>query len=115
MQVALVLVAALMLPWSGMVQSVPHNHSDMLVPQEALACAASGPTSKEVHLHGAGDLLAPHPCIACLAGSNHAAAPRPFTLGGVEVASPLQVARPHDLGSRNRLQLPMLRGPPAGV
>ena len=112
-QVLPVLLAAIVLPWIGLVQAVPHFHADTQVSQEVLACTASSPISHEVHLHGAGETLTPHPCVACLAGTSRAAAPSPVTPGEVESAPFLWTEQPHDVRSLNHSPLPLLRGPPA--
>ncbi|MDX2436597.1 MAG: hypothetical protein QNL88_06045 [Acidobacteriota bacterium] len=111
-QVVLVVLTVTLLPWLGLLQALPHSHTDTEIPQEALACSASAPGSHEVHLHGAGQSLAPHPCLACLAGTSHAAAPSPAKLAGAESVTSLTAARADDVRSRSRAHLPLLRGPP---
>ncbi len=114
-RVLLVTVAALLMTWHGLLLSLPHNHADVGIPQEELACSASHPLSGSFHLHGAGEVLAPHHCLACLAGSNHASAPVTMTLGVVisEFVQPAAAAA--DCRTHSRFHLPLYRGPPTSV
>lgn len=114
-RVVLVVTTVALLPWLGMLQALPHDHGDTRVPQETLTCSASHPTSNESHLHAAGLLLAPHQCLACLAGTSHAASPSSVKLAGVESAASLDGERPADVRSRSCVSLPPLRGPPVTV
>jgi hypothetical protein len=107
-----VLLTAALLPWLGVLQSLPHTHSDAAVPREHLVCSASGPTSHEVHLHGAGHVLPPHPCLACLAGASHAASPPPVKMAWVESTAPFVAEQEDAVRSRSSVSLPLLRGPP---
>lgn len=111
---AILLVVAL-LPWVGMLRALPHNHADVLVPQEALGCSASSPTSHEFHLHGVGHHLPPHLCLACLAGSSHAEDPVPVTVAVTPSAAPLAVNRVAGVQSSICSHLPLVRGPPAAT
>jgi hypothetical protein len=114
-RVLLVTMAALLMPWHGLILSLPHSHVDVDIPQEELACSASHPLSGTFHLHGAGEVLTPHHCLACLAGSNHASAPVTMTLGVVisEYVQPAAVVT--DCRSHGRFHLPLSRGPPTSV
>jgi hypothetical protein len=111
-RVFLIVITVALLPWLGMLQALPHDHGDARVPSETLACSASHPTSSESHLHTAGVLLAPHQCLACLAGASHAESPPPVKLVGLETSATLDVERPADVRSRSCAALPLLRGPP---
>jgi hypothetical protein len=109
----MLVVAAVLLAWHGILISMPHDHADASVPQEELACSVSRPSSQTNHLHSSGRLMAPRPCFACLAGSTTADGL------GVETAAkssggglPVAVAS-SDLRSRFHTHLPLLRGPPA--
>lgn len=109
------LFAALLVVWQGVVFSVPHDHADIAVPQEELACSASHPSSTTEHLHGSGRILSPHPCVACLVGSTAAE-----THGIVEIDTAPDICwivAPEicDLRSSENARLPLLRGPPALV
>jgi len=108
----LILLTAVLLPWLGLVQGLPHSHSDGSIPQEELACSVSGPNSNESHLHAAGNPLPAHPCLACLAGTSHAAAPSLVQLKREQSATRLPTAPPREAHARNRFHLPLLRGPP---
>jgi len=104
-----------LLPWLGLVRALPHHHADTTVSQELLACSASSPSSSEIHLHEAGHLLPPHPCLACLAAASHAAAPSLVKAELGESTSRLSAERSHEVRSRSRAHLPLLRGPPVVV
>jgi len=104
-----------LLPWLGLLQAFPHTHADTAIPQEELACSASSPRSHEVHLHEAGHLLPHYPCLACLAGMSHAAAPSLFKLEREEPAARFAAEQTHDVRSRSRAYLPLSRGPPVAV
>ena len=108
----MLLVAAALLAWHGVLLATPHNHADNTVPQEELACSASHPRSQTDHLHGSGRLLAPHPCLACLAGTTVAVTPGIARVEGAVVDGSAGVAPVCDLRSRLHTQLPLLRGPP---
>ncbi len=114
-KVLLVIVAALLMTWHGIMLSLPHSHADTGVPQEELICSASHPLSTTFHLHAEGHALTPHPCLACLAGSNHASTPATMTLGSM-ISDHVQVAvAVTDCRSHSRFHLPLLRGPPSTV
>ena len=114
-KVLLVTAAAFLMTWHGIILSLPHDHADAGIPQEELACSASHPLSSTFHLHGAGEVLTPHHCLACLAGSNHASAPVTVALGSVisEYVQPAVAVA--DCRSKFRVHLPVQRGPPANV
>jgi hypothetical protein len=113
--VLLVTAAAFLMTWHGIILGLPHNHVDAGIPQEQLGCSASHPLSSTSHLHGAGEVLTPHHCLACLAGSNHASAPATMTLGSM-ISDHVQVAvAVTDCRSHSRFHLPLLRGPPSTV
>ena len=101
-RVLLVTAAALLMTWHGIMLSLPHSHADVDIPQEELACSASHPLSGSFHLHGAGEVLNPHHCLA-------------MTLGIVisEYAQP--AAAVTDCRSHGRFHLPLHRGPPTTV
>ena len=114
-EVLLVTAAAFLMTWHGIILSQPNNHADAGIPQEELTCSASHPLSSTFHLHGAGEVLTPHHCLACLAGSNHASAPVTVTLGSV-ISKHVQAAvAVTDCRSKFRVHLPVLRAPPANV
>jgi len=98
-----------------MILGLPHHHADADIPQEGLACSASHPLSGTSHLHGVGEVLTPHDCLACLAGSNHESAPATMTLGSM-ISDHVQVAvAVTDCRSHSRFHLPLHRGPPTNV
>ncbi len=105
------LVAALVL-WHGLLQAVPHNHAEAGVPQEHLACRASHPLSQESHLHGAGEAMTPHPCLACLVGSTAASVPGLSRLDGLAPGLRGLESAGNPARSLIRTQLPPSRGPP---
>ena len=109
------LVAAALLAWHGMLLATPHNHTDNAVPQEELACSASHPSSQTSHLHNSGRLLSPHPCLACLAGTTVVEVPANRGVGSTTHAEWADISSSPDLWSRLHLQLPLLRGPPASA
>jgi len=106
------LVAAMLLTWHGVLGSIPHIHADNAVPQEEIACSASGSSSQTFHLHGSGRLLSPHVCLACLAGTTVADAPGTAEVEGAAIDRSTVAARSSDLRARLHSQLPLLRGPP---
>lgn len=111
-RVTVLLVGAMLLSWQTVILAVPHNHSDNAVPQEELACSASHPLSPTSHLHGAGLVLSPHPCLACLAGSTVAEEPAAEELVAATSCEPvvgtsIGVHRP-----RHIARLPLSRAPP---
>jgi len=114
-KILFVWAAAFLMTWHGVTLSLPHNHVDVGVPQEELACSASHPLSGTFHLHGAGEVLAPHHCLACLAGSNHASAPVTTALGVVISEYVQPAAAVADCRSKFRIHLPVLRAPPTTV
>ena len=109
------LTTVVLLPWLGMLQALPHDHGDAGVPKEHLTCSASRPTSHEVHLHAAGQVVPSHPCLACLAGASHAASPPPVRVVGVEPTATVVAERQADVRSRSCVSFPLLRGPPVTV
>jgi hypothetical protein len=111
----LVTTAAFLMTWYGIILGLPHHHADPGIPQEELACSASHLLSSTSHLHGAGVVLAPHDCLACLTGSNHASAPATMALG-TKISDDVQVAvAVTDCRSHGRFHLPLHRGPPTNV
>jgi hypothetical protein len=111
-KVIALVATAVLVAWYGVVFSIPHNHADGALPQEELACSASHPTSQTSHLHASGQLLSPHPCLACLAG---------FTGGDLHSGSTVWLADDCEseitvgfAGSRSDhfAHIPLLRGPP---
>ena len=114
-RVLLVTAAAFLMTWHGIILGLPPNHADTGIPQEELACSASHPLSSTFHLHGAGEVLTPHHCLACLAGSNHAAAPAMMAARPVFSKQVQEVAAVTDCRPYGRFHLPLLRGPPAIV
>lgn len=107
-----ILVAALVL-WHGLLQAVPHHHIEAGIPQEVLACWASHPLSQESHMHGAGEAMTPHPCLACLAGSITAAMPALSRIDGAAPGGGSVEVVPPSPRSLPLVQLPPSRGPPA--
>jgi hypothetical protein len=110
-----VLFAVALAAWQGLAVSIPHNHADIHLPQEEIACSVSHPLSGEFHLHGAGEILTPHTCFACLTGSIVGFAPVRTTIDAVfsknfETAVAVPGCRKH-----NRFHLPFHRGPPIRV
>ena len=114
-RVVLVTAAALLMTWHGVMLSLPHSHVDADIPQEELACSASHPLSGTFHLHSAGEVLTPHHCLACLAGSNHASAPVTMTFGIVISENVQPAAAVADCRLHSRFHLPLHRGPPTTV
>ena len=114
-KVLLVTAAALLMTWHGVMLGLPHSQVDVDIPQEELACSASHPLSGTSHLHGAGEALTPHHCLACLAGSNHASAPVTMTLGIVISEYVQPAAAVADCRLHSRFHLPLHRGPPTTV
>ena len=111
-RLTVLLAAAMLLAWHGLLLATPHTHADHAVPQEEIACSASRPSSQNNHLHGSGRLLASHPCLACLAGSTVADAPGSGEVETAPVGDSPVAATPSDLRSRLHAHLPLLRGPP---
>jgi len=109
------LVAAALLTWHGVLLATPHNHADSSVPQEELVCSASHPSSQTRHLHGSGRLLSPHPCQACLAGTTVADTIGISGIGGVVADGSLVAANGTDLRTPFHTRLPPLRGPPLRI
>jgi len=106
------LVSATSLTWHGVLLSEPHNHGDNAVPWEELACSASRPFSQNNHLHDSGELLSPHPCVACVVGSTVAETLGAAEIGTVALGVPIFVVTSSDFRSRLHSSLPLLRGPP---
>ena len=111
----ILLVAATLLAWHGVLLSTPHNHADNAVPQEELACSASQPSSQTNHLHGSGRAVSSHPCLACLAGSTVADAPGIAEVESVAGGESCVVVVSTDLRARLQSHLPLLRGPPLTI
>jgi hypothetical protein len=109
----IVLLAATLLTWHGVLLSMPHHHVDNDVPQEEIACSVSGSSSQVFHLHGSGRLLSPHACLACLAGTTVAEAPGVAEVEGAAVGGSTVATTSSDFRARFRSHLPLLRGPPA--
>ena len=105
-------MAATLLTWHGVLLSTPHNHGDNAVPREELACSASDPFSQANHLHGSGQPLSPHPCVACVVGSTVADSLGVAEIETAAVRVPIFVVTSSDLRSRLHSSLPLLRGPP---
>ena len=108
----MLLTAAMLLAWHGILLSIPHVHADRAVPREELACSASGSSLQIFHLHQSGRLLSPHACLACLAGTTFADAPGTAEIVGAAIDGSTVAARSSDLRARLYSQLPLLRGPP---
>ena len=106
------LAAAMLLAWNGVVLSTPHTHADTAIPQEELACSASRPLSQTNHLHGSGHSVTHHLCLACLAGTTVADAMRLAEVEEAAVGESTRMTASSDLRSRLYIQLPFLRGPP---
>jgi hypothetical protein len=106
------LVATLSVAWYGVMLTVPHDHVDSSVPREELSCSASHPTSETQHLHRAGRVLSPHPCLACLAGTAIPEVLKTAVVDGFAVHQRIDAAAATDLRSRLHSRLPFLRGPP---
>lgn len=104
--------AAALLTWHGALLATPHNHADSSVPQEELACSVSHPSSQTSHLHGAGRLLLPHACLACLAGTTVVDVIGISGIDGAIVGRSVVAVSATDLRSRFHTRLPPLRGPP---
>jgi hypothetical protein len=111
-RVIALLAAAILLAWHGLLLSTPHNHVEHAVPQEELACSASHPSSHNNHLHGSGQLMASHLCLACLAGSTVWEAPGVAQVEMAPVGDSMVAAAFLDLRSRLHTHIPLLRGPP---
>jgi hypothetical protein len=111
-RVTVLLVAAMLLTWHGVLLSTPHNHADNTVPREMLNCSASRPSSQINHLHASGRLLTAHACLACLAGSTVAHAPGVQKVAVATVNGPSIAAAHPGLRPRLHTHLPLLRGPP---
>lgn len=109
---AILLGAATLSTWHGVLLSTPHHHADGDVPQEEFACSASHPFSQTHHLHGSGLSVSPHPCLACLAGTTVVDALGLAEVEDAAVGESMDVAASSDLRSRLHTQLPLLRGPP---
>ena len=109
---SVLLVEATLLVWHGVMLSTPHNHADNAVPREELACSASHPSSQTSHLHGSGQAVSPHPCLACLAGSTVADAPGIAEVESVVGGESCVVDVSPDLRARFQSHLPLFRGPP---
>jgi hypothetical protein len=109
------LFAALLVASQGVIVSIPHDHADGAVPQEELACSASHPSSETEHLHGSGRLLAPHACVACLAGSTAGESLGVVSIDGAPESGPCVVTDANEMRLRDRARLPFLRGPPRPV
>jgi hypothetical protein len=109
------LVAAALLAWHGMLLAIPHNHADHAISQEQLYCSASHPSSDASHLHAKGQHLSPHPCIACLVGSTVVDAAGSDAFEGVADQGAAEVVASSDHRSRYRSHLPPHRGPPSLV
>jgi len=107
-----VLVAATLLAWHGVMLATPHDHADTKVPQEELACSASHPSSQTSHLHHSGRMLSRQICLACLAGTAVAEAPEVSGVESITIGGLATSAASPDLRSRLRTELPLLRGPP---
>ena len=111
----LLLGVAIAAVWHGVLLAVPHNHVDSAVPQEELACSASHPLSQTSHLHGSGQLLAPHSCLACFAGTSGAITPG-VAISNTPIPSIVRASfSSDDCRSQSYSHLPLLRGPPAIV
>lgn len=115
MRIPSLVVVATLVVWHGLVQGVPHHHADTTVPQERLACSVSHPSSGEAHLHGSGSLLTPHPCLACVAGSNSAVPNRVEAVGEGSAGPGSVAADAYRLRQQPHAALPHFRGPPAGA
>jgi len=105
-------VAAVLVVWHGMILSLPHIHADPTVPQEVVSCSASLAGAQTAHLHRTGGYLPAHPCLACLAGSTFAVASSwtPLVDAGEAVADR---ATPHrSCRTTFHAYLPGLRAPP---
>jgi hypothetical protein len=109
---SVLLVAAALLTWHGVLLATPHDHADSSVPQEELLCSASHPSSQSSHLHGSGRLLLPHPCLACLAGTTVVDMIGISGIAGADVDQLFVKATATDLRPSFQALLPPLRGPP---
>ena len=114
-RVTVLLMAAILPAWHGLLLSTPHSHADNAVPQEELVCSASHPSSQKLHLHEAGQLLTPHPCLACLAGSNFAAMGGASIIEMTTVVSGASVVSATDCRFETLAHLADLRAPPFAV
>ncbi len=106
------LVGAMLLTWQTVILAVPHNHADSAVPQEELACSASHPLSPTSHLHGAGLVLSPHPCLACLAESTVADEPASENIPAATNCEPVVGASVEGHRPLHLARLPLSRAPP---
>jgi hypothetical protein len=111
----LLLGAATLVLWHGVLLGVPHNHVDTAVPQEELACSASHSLSQTSHLHAAGHLLEYHACLACFAGTSGATAPGHAALTVRLPSIALLSISSSDCRSQIHPNLPPHRGPPSLV
>ena len=109
----LLLCAATLAVWHGVLLGVPHNHVDTEVPQEELACSASHSQSHTSHLHSAGHPLAPHHCFACLTGTSGATPPGLANRAVLMPSDVLPALPREDCRAEIHSHLPLLRGPPA--
>jgi hypothetical protein len=103
------------LTWHGVVLTTPHNHGDNAVSREELVCSASHPSSQTNHLHGAGRMLLPHPCVACVVASTVADAPGIAEFNESPVGAPVVHFVSTDIRAHDQTCLPLLRGPPLTV
>jgi hypothetical protein len=111
----LLLCAATLAVWHGVLLGVPHNHTDTELPQEELACSASHPLSQTSHLHSAGHPLAPHHCLACLAGTSGAIPPGLASLAVLAPSDTLPAMPREEIRLQNHSNHPPHRGPPSLV
>jgi hypothetical protein len=114
-RVPFLLAVAMLVAWHGLLLSTPHSHAENAVPQEELVCSASHPSSQESHLHEAGQLLTPHTCLACLAGSNFAAMGGASIIEMTTVVSGASVVSATDCRFETLAHLADLRAPPFAV
>jgi hypothetical protein len=106
------LVAAVLVVWHGMILSLPHIHADPTVPQEAVSCSAALAGAQVVHLHHAGRTLPAHPCLACLAGTTFAVASSWVRLVGAGETVADRTTPHRSCRTTFHAHLPGLRAPP---
>jgi hypothetical protein len=112
MRMPILIAAACLLMWHGVLQAVPHAHGDDQLTQERLNCWASHPMSPEFHLHATGQTIHHQICLACLAGPNvvgvAGTTSLPIDAGS---AAPIEMEG-HFTGGQLHTDLPVSRGPP---
>jgi len=111
---SLLLIAALLVAWHGLILSLPHTHTiDPDVPRFAGHCSAAHPGSHVFHLHPESRRLPPHFCLACLVRSTVAAQAGSEISLGPAPAHSIAAAIPPSVVIDGHTALPNLRAPPS--